>query len=84
MKYLLPLLLFGCAYQPTHELEDQLFACDNAKAIGCEELREELNARYDAIERREKREAEKECPVGVKCYYGEDARELMREIEKWH
>jgi len=65
MKYLLPLLLTGCAYIPTIELENQLFACDNAHAEGCDLLRAEVEKRYINKQRRENC---KECPVNGHCY----------------
>ena len=72
MRYLLSLLLIGCSYTPTNELENQLFACDNAHAIGCDLIRIELERRY------KRQEKHKECPPQAKCYYGDNARRVLR------
>ncbi len=67
MKLLLPLLLVGCATS-TYELEEQLFACDNDHAIGCDLIREELQERYDLKDRRRN---QLECSPGATCYTAE-------------
>ena len=75
MKLLLPLLLVGCATS-TYELEEQLFACDNAHAIGCDLIREELQKRYDRADRRRVRNIE--CSPGATCYTPEQWGRRMR------
>ena len=77
MKYiylLISLFLFaGCAgdYVQTKELENQLFACDNAQAEGCDVMRDELQRRYDKKIKKAKRDAK--CTTGARCFYTKDA-----------
>lgn len=74
-------LLSGCASVSIEELELQVFACDRDKAIGCDELREELERRLkkqdEMIARQKMRD---ECPMTAKCYYGEHAYEDLMGI----
>ncbi len=72
MKYLIPLLLAGCAYTPIEELENQLFECDRFKE-DCEVIREQVEKRHRAREQRD------DCDPWAKCYYGQDIEWLLRE-----
>lgn len=84
VKILLLIFLIGCVSQiPLTELEDQLNACDVAKAVGCEALREEVNKRWEDKRRREQRRIELDkCPVQARCYYGEDAGEILKSMQR--
>ena len=63
MKYLVLLLLFGCSSISISELEDQLFACDAAGALGCEELRDEVEKRHEHMA--ERKADKNRCPKGM-------------------
>ncbi len=78
MRFLAILLLAGCSSIPTSELEDQLFACDAAKAQGCDLIREQLEQRYRAKERREARDRKRCESPWVECYFREDAVQILR------
>lgn len=66
MRYVIFLLLTGCTYTPTLELEDQLFACFNAHAQGCELIEAELSRREEIKKHRAERQG---CPHNAKCFY---------------
>lgn len=70
MRYVMFLMIAGCSYTPTHELETQLMTCFNDHARGCELIEAELERRDEANKRRVKR---KECPHGAICYYPDEA-----------
>ncbi len=78
MRPLILLLLAGCSSVPTSELEDQLFACDAAKAQGCDLIRGQLEQRYRAKERREARDRKRCESPWVDCYFGKDAEQILQ------
>lgn len=69
MRYVILLLLYGCSYTSTTELEVQLMACFNDHAQGCELISDELDRREEARKRKENRP---ECAVNAKCYYPDE------------
>ncbi len=79
-------ILAGCAAQgpSLDELELQLFACDRDKVVNCEPLRQELDRKFDKIERiKKKRQKEREdCAYFAKCYYGEDMENVLRGMQR--
>jgi len=84
LRVLLLVILMGCTHTPLSELEDQLIACDIAKAVGCDLLRDEVEIRYASLMRRQERNRARteKCPTGAKCYYGDDAAAIINSINR--
>ena len=80
MKYLLPLLLVGCAAGPSlSELEDSYFQCTADRAESCELIAEEMDRKIAARKARAEREYRKMCSdFGSRCYYGKEAQAIAR------
>ena len=74
MKYLLPLLLVGCATSIS-ELEDSYFACTADQAEGCDLIAEEIDRRIDIQKARAESKHKSMCvDFGNRCYFGKDVR----------
>ena len=77
MKYLLPLLLVGCATSLS-ELEDSYFQCTADRAEGCELIAEEMDRRIAARNAHAELEYKRNCvDFGARCYYGKDAQSIV-------
>ena len=79
MKYipLLILLLAGCSFVPTAELENQYFQCTASGAQGCNLIAAEMDRRYQLQENRKKRNASKCNQANVTCMSADEFKTMM-------